>query len=301
MINSVTIINHKGDQVVLTLRSPELSGFFIKKIDGLGPPVGTINTSPYATIDGSRYISSRSSERNIVFHLGFLDNPTIEASRISAYKFFSVKNELTMIFETDTKTVQIVGRVETNEPEIFTKESGTVISIICPDPYYRSMLDQTVDFSALQALFEFPYSNEDLTIPLTYFGDIQIEAEQSIDYLGTQPVGFKIIINATGSAGTISIYNVSTGESMVINNTIITNITGSGISDGDEITITTIKGQKTALLNRNSVNINILNAVIESNDWFTLDIGQNTFYYSAVFGGIYLLFKIEYQLLYEGI
>lgn len=301
MIKSVTIINRKNEQIVLTLRSPEESGFFIKKIDGLGAPVGTINTSDYATIDGSRFISSRSNKRNIVFHLGFLEKPTIEATRIDSYKFFSVKNEITMIFETDSKNVMIKGRVETNEPDIFTKDSGAVISVICPDPYFRSLTTYIKSFSVLQKLFQFPFSNEDLYIPLIYFGDVVVDSQQTIDYLGEVPVGFRMTIDSTGSAGTITVYNLETRESMVIDNDIITSITGSGISVGDSITITTIKGQKSAILTRDGEDINILNAVVGSLNWFSLEVGPNPFYYTTEFGSEFLLFNINYELLYEGI
>jgi hypothetical protein len=301
MIKSVTIINRKGEQIVLTLRSPEQSGFFIKKIEGLGAPIGTINTAAYATIDGSRYISSRSNQRNIVFNLGFLDKPTIEDTRISSYKFFSVKSEITMIFETDIKTVKITGRVETNEPDIFSKESGAIVSVICPNPYFYSMTNDVISFSVLQKLFQFPFSNEDLYIPLTYFGDVIVDAQQTINYMGEVPIGFVMSIDSTGDAGTITVYNLETRESMTIDNDIITSITGTGISAGDLITITTIKGQKSAILSRDGETINILNSVVGSANWFSLDLGPNPFYYTAEFGGSFLLFNINYQLLYEGI
>ncbi len=300
MIKSVTIINHRSEQITLTLRSPEESGFFIRKIEGLGAPVGTINTSAYATIDGSRFISSRSNQRNIVFNLGFLEKPTIEATRISSYKYFPVKYPITMIFETDSKTVMATGIVETNEPDIFSKEEGSIVSVICPDPYFYSLSNSVVNFSNLERMFHFPYSNEDLTIPLTYFGDIIVEAQQEIGYTGEVPVGFLITINATGAAGDVDIFNLDTREEMVIDNAIITSMTGSGIISGDEIRISTIKGQKSAILIRGGNEINILNAVIGS-DWFTLAVGSNSFYYTSSFGSGNLIFKIDYQVVYEGI
>lgn len=301
MIKSVTIINRKGEEIVLTLRSPEQSGFFIKKIDGLGAPIGTINTAAYSTIDGSRFISSRANQRNIVFNLGFLEKPTIEHTRISSYKFFAVKSEITMIFETDLKKVKIAGRVETNEPDIFSKESGTVVSVVCPDPYFYSMTNEIISFSVLQKLFQFPFSNEDLYFPLIYFGDVIVDAQQTINYTGEIPIGFVMSIDSTGDAGTITVYNLGTRESMTIDNDILTSITGTGITAGDHITITTVKGQKSAVLERNGETINILNAVVGSANWFTLDIGNNPFYYTAEFGGSFLLFNINYQLVYEGI
>jgi hypothetical protein len=301
MIKSVTIINRKNEELVLTLRSPEQSGFFIKKIDGLGPPVGTINTAAYSTLDGSRFVSARSNQRNIVFHLGFLDSHDIEATRIKSYKYFPIKSEITMIFETDTKRVKIKGRIETNEVEIFSKETGTQISVICPDPYYYSLENYVMSFSVLQKLFHFPFSNEDLHIPLTFFGEVVVDSQQTIDYTGEVPIGFTMLIDSTGSAGSITVYNLETRESMVIDNDIITSATGYGISAGDRIFIRTLKGQKSALLLRGGEEINILNAVLGSKDWFTLDIGPNPFYYTTDFGGAFLLFNISYQLLYEGI
>lgn len=301
MIKSVTIINDKSEQLVLTLRSPEQSGFFIKKIDGIGAPTAIVNTAPYSTIDGSRFISSRANERNIVFHLGYLEKPTIEATRIASYKYFPVKREITMIFETDTKTVQIKGRVETNEVDVFTKDSGAVISVICPNPFYYSLTNHMVSFSVLQKLFQFPFSNEDLYIKLIYFGDVIVDAEQTITYEGEVPIGFLMRIDSTGSAGTITIYNLVTRETMVVDNDIIISMTGTGISAGDSIIINTIKGQKSAILIRDAVEINILNAVVGSTNWFSLERGPNVFYYTTEFGGSFLLFNIDYQLLYEGI
>lgn len=301
MIKSVTIRNRKNEELELVLRSPEQSGLFIKKIDGIGSPLATINTNPYSTIDGSRYVSARANQRNIVFDLGFLENPTIEDSRVLCYKYFPIKTEITIIFELDTKTVQIKGRVESNDPYIFEKQSGTQISIICPDPYFYSLSSNVKEFSVLQKNFTFPFSNEDLSIKLITFGNVVIDAEQTINYSGEVPVGFTMSIDTTGSAGTITIYNIDTRETMIIDNDIITDITGTGISQGDSIIVRTIKGQKTAILIRNGESINILNAVLGSSDWFSLDVGPNTFYYSSDYGSQFLLFRINYQLVYEGI
>jgi hypothetical protein len=150
-------------------------------------------------------------------------------------------------------------------------------------------------------LFQFPFSNEDLYIPLIYFGDVTVDAQQTLEYIGEVPVGFTMSIESTGSAGTITVYNLETRESMVIDNDIITSITGTGISAGDLIKVVTIKGQKSAILTRAGVDINILNAVVGSANWFTLGIGENPFYYTSEFGGGFLIFNINYQLLYEGI
>jgi hypothetical protein len=233
--------------------------------------------------------------------LGFLEKPTIEDSRIASYKFFSPKNEVILIFETDTKTVKIRGRVETNEPEIFSKDSGTVVSIICPDPYFYSMDAIAIQFSNLEKQFTFPYSNNDTSIKLTYFGNIAVDAQKDIIYTGTIPIGFVVTVYAAGSAGSITIKDLDSREEMVVDNTVITNILGAGISVGDKITISTLRGAKSAKLLRNGVNYNILAALVGSVDWILLHPGHNNIYYTVASGAANLVFNIDYQLIYEGI
>src|SRR5574339_645339 len=112
MINSITITNHRSESVVLELRSPESSGLFIQGVDGLGPSKATINTSESLSLDGSTFNSARKEQRNIVLKLGFLENPTIEDSRQSTYKYFPLKKRIKLTIETDNKTVQTFGYVE---------------------------------------------------------------------------------------------------------------------------------------------------------------------------------------------
>ena len=44
MIQSLIVTNPKGEELTLDLFRPELSGLYIKSIDGLGAPSASINT-----------------------------------------------------------------------------------------------------------------------------------------------------------------------------------------------------------------------------------------------------------------
>ena len=136
MIKSITVTNYLGDSLVLDLARPELSGFVVKSVTGLGAGKSTINTTEVATNDGSIYNSARLSSRNIVLSLAFLWKPTIEDVRHLSYKFFPIKRMVTLLIETDNRLAQITGYVESNEPTIFSKDEGSDISIICPDPFF---------------------------------------------------------------------------------------------------------------------------------------------------------------------
>lgn len=304
MIKSITVTNYLGDSLVLDLARPELSGFVVKSVTGLGAGKSTINTTEVATNDGSIYNSARLSSRNIVLSLAFLWKPTIEDVRHLSYKFFPIKRMVTLLIETDNRLAQITGYVESNEPTIFSKDEGSDISIICPDPFFYSAGEDGTNvttFSGIDSLFEFPFSNESLTENLLEMGSIQNLMDKVVVYDGDSEIGITITIYIMGPTTNIAIYNTGTRETMRIDTDKITSIMGSGLTAGDEIIICTVKGKKSITLLRNGVRTNILNCLDKNTDWFTLAKGDNVFAYSADTGANNLQFKIENQVIYEGV
>lgn len=304
MIKSVTVKNYLGETIVLDLMKPEKSGFIVKSITGLGPGKATINKTEMATGDGSIYNSARMSSRNIVISLEFMWAPTVEHVRQLSYKYFPIKKNLELVFETDNRIAKINGYVESNDPKIFSNREGTDISIICPDPLFYSAGEDGTNvtvFSGIEAAFEFPFSNESLDEPLIEMGIIHSVRDKSIYYDGDSEIGIKITINATGKATDIRIYNTNTRESMFIDTDKIEKITGEGLDAGDEITIVTVKSKKSITLLRDGKRTNILNCLSKQNDWFTLSKGENIFAYTAETGANNLHFKIENEVAYEGV
>ena len=186
MIRSVTITNDLAESVVLELRSPEQSGFFIRGIEGLGPAKAVINTRESLSSDGAFYNSARLNARNIVFNLGFLENLTIEETRQSSYKYFPIKKRIEILIETDRRFGKAFGYVESNEPDIFSNDEGSVVSVLCPDPYFYSLETFEVDFSSVVGGFTFPFSNESLTQKLIEFGNILTTTEKNIIIKNTE-------------------------------------------------------------------------------------------------------------------
>ena len=66
MIYSIVVTNYLGDRIKLELGKPDVSGFLIKSITGLGPAKANVNTTEVSTNDGSLFNSARLSQRNIV-------------------------------------------------------------------------------------------------------------------------------------------------------------------------------------------------------------------------------------------
>lgn len=304
MIKSVTITNHLDESIKLDLFNPEESGFIIKSIEGLGPVKANINFKELATNDGAIDNSARLSSRNIVMNLQFMESPTIEETRLKSYKYFPIKRNIKFLIETDSRICETIGRVETNVPTIFSNAEGCQISILCSNPYFYSAgengTSQTT-FYGTEPLFEFPFSNESLTEDLIEFGSIENRTEGTIYYDGDAEIGITIQIHAVGEAEGLVIYSTKTREIMRINDDKLKSLMGSGIQAGDEITITTSRGEKGIYMLRNGVTTNILNSLEKPIKWFQLSKGDNTFAYTASAGLTNLQFRIENKVIYEGV
>lgn len=307
MIYSIVVTNYLGDRIKLELGKPEVSGFLIKSITGLGPAKANVNTTEVSTNDGSLFNSARLSQRNIVLDMVFINTvygESIEDLRQKSYKYFPLKKNVELTIETDNRYVKTTGYVESNEPNIFSSQEGTQISVICPDPYFYSAGEDgnnVTNFYSIDPMFEFPFSNESLDEPLLVFGEIQIKTEGVITYHGDSEIGVMIYIHAIGPATNINIYNTETREVMKINTEKISSLTGKGIVASDDIIINTAKGEKSITLIREGVSYNILNCLDKNTDWFTLAKGDNIFAFTADSGVTNLQFRVENKVIYEGV
>lgn len=302
MINKITVTNPLGQSVDILLRNPERSGFLIKRIDGLDPSVAVINTTELASQDGSLFNSSRVMSRNIVFSIGLRRGvDTVETLRQKTYKYFPLKKNIEIVIESDNRTCKVVGYVESNNIDIFSKDVTAQISVICPDAYFYAAQGTLTLFSGVDPLFEFPFSNESTVSPLIEFGDIQLEKQKNIYYEGDADVGLVMYIHAIGTVEEVTIVNVGTNESMYIDTDKLYTLTGNYIIDGDDIIISTVKGGKFIYLLRNGVYTNILNCLDLDSEWFQLTKGDNVFSYAATVGESYLQFEVIHNTLYEGV
>ncbi len=307
MIHSFRITNYLGESLLMELRRPETSGLIVSAVDGLGPPKATINTTEIATYDGSFFNSARAQERNIVFHLKYMWHTIIEDARHNTYKFFPLKSRVEIEVITDRRHVKTFGYVESNEPDIFSKDSGCSISVICPNSYWSELMYDTTVFSSIDAMFEFPFSNESLTESLLIMGEIVFAQEEIITYDGEVETGIMIDIIAGGETDQINIINVKTRETMHIDTDVIGQITGLlspsgyGILTGDVIHINTNKGEKSATLTRGGIVYNIRNALGVFPPWFVLTRGDNIYAFTTETDLPTLMFSLSAYNLYEGV
>lgn len=307
MIKSVSVINYLEERLDLELTgSHESTGIYVRSITGVGPNKANINTVSLASDDGSIFNSAKLEERNIVISLGFYQSTTlrnsIEDSRQKTYKYFPNKKPLTLIFETDNRYLFINGYVESNEPDIFSDEEGTEISIICPDPkFYDVEGGGHIEFGGVENIFEFPYSNESLVENLTEFGRLTHLKSRAITYNGEEENGILIVIHPKQATRNLSLVETETGDSISIDDSKIEQITGNSICPYDTIKISTIKGSKYAELTRSGETYNIINALGRNPKWFQLHKGDNYFTFVAGLNEENVEVYIYYSLAFSGI
>lgn len=310
MIKSVTAVNFKGESIKMDLFHPESSGFIIIKIDGIGPGKATVTKNDSKVYDGGTITSARLPSRNIKMEIQFLWVNSIEDVRHKSYKYFPLKKPITLIFETDTRTVEIEGVVESNEPDIFSSEESTNISIICPDPYFYASGENArskTEFSGINAMFEIPsdtgYSNESLIEALTEISTLYVQSERGIMNHGEVDIGVVISIKPLAIVkGILTISNVTLGQNMSFDLNKIKTITENDFHLGDELVINTLRGKKSVTLVREGKNYNALSCIDTRTDWIYLTSGENTFTYYLDGEGIEdLQFSVTNSILYEGV
>lgn len=301
MIRSITVTNHLDDSLKLDLARPEESGLIVCSVSGLGPVTAAINLTESATIDGASYNSSRLSSRNIVLQLKYLFLGSIEDARQLSYKYFPIKKRIRLVIETDNRLCETYGWVESNSPNIFSKMSTTQISIICPDPYFYSLETNRTVFSGVDDAFEFPFSNESLDDDVIVLGDMRTNTEQTVFYSGDAEVGFTMTAHMIGPVTNFAVYDSATRSSMKISSARLTAITGADFKLGDDLVISTLKGNKSVSLFREGLYINLINCLDRNATWFTLSKGDNLFVYTADSGIDNIHVTIENKTAYEGV
>lgn len=307
MIKSIMVTNYLGESIKIKIdESDPTHGLLVRSISGLGPPKATINTTEYAIIDGVLYSSARIGSRNIVFSFIFKMSPTIEDARLRTYQFFPIKQPIEMIFETDNRLAKISGYVETNEPDIFSKEESNSISIICPDPYFIADKElQTNVIFGIDPLFEFEWDNNSVTENLIEFGDIPDIPLKKVFYEGDGEPGVILTLHITGKAkGNLFIYEAETDQEMKINVDGIDQGSDPLLPTPFDLIISTVKGNKYCNLLLNGIVTNALNRISKESDWLRLRKGYNTFGFVVENKELdiqYFDVYVQNDILYEGI
>lgn len=259
----IILENVRGEKLELT-NNP---AYTITSIDGLYPPSATINTSAMATMDGSKFNSSRVNERNIVIELA-IESPA-EENRINLYKYIKAKQFVKFYYINDSREVYIEGYVESIPIRLFEIKQKAQISILCPFPFFKRIKESIINFASVIGNFEFPFS---ISAEGIAFSESEVYSEKSIVNDGDVPNGVIIELISTGLVLNPKIYNTETREFFILN---------FEMQSGDKVIIDTIKGEKRVTLLRNGIESNLISHIAIGSTWLQLSPGDNIFTYEV--------------------
>jgi hypothetical protein len=261
---------------LLSLPLEDISdGLVLADVEGLEPVKATLVSSSFAQMDGEQYHSSRREARNIRIHLDLEPDyiaDDVRTLRKLLYTFFMPKSEVQLRFYMqDELIVNIMGRVETFETQMFAKEPKAVISLLCYDP----------DFIDLE-----PVLIEDETTDTT--------DEFLVEYDGTVETGifFQLLVDRTVNEFTI--YHRRPDNSL---HTL--DFAADPLAAGDVLTINTVSGSKGATLLRTGTTTSVLYGVSPQASWIELQPGEN--YLRVYAEGDPIPFEITYSNRYGGL
>lgn len=265
MLYTARIENKNGEILELTQNE---NNWQVVSITGLNPPPAQINLTAIAGLDGSKFNSAKLDTRELVILLRI--NGDVEENRQTIYRFSRTKEPCKFYFTNRNRDVFIEGYIQTAEANLFELGEVVQISIICPQPYFKSVEQIVEDMSSVAAAFVFPFSIN-IGEPIA-FSTFDVYQATDIFNMSEAETGVNMEAFIHGSVSKLYITNTTTGEWLELD---------YSFQAGDRILIDTNKGEKSVRLIRSGSTYNMFPALKSGSKFFQLQIGSNIFEYLA--------------------
>lgn len=260
---TVTVKNAINEELQLTQNESE---YQLINIEGLNPPNADIHTTTIYGMDGALFNSSKLNTRELVLYIRL--NGNVAEQRLKLYNLFRTKEKCTINYKSSIRDVFIEGYASTVEVSPFDNQNIFQVAILCPQPYFQSVIDIVQDASSVINKFQFPFAI-DYNSPIV-ISEFETNKINTIMNNSEVETGFLAAINVNNTFQKIIIRNVVSGEQIGLSDTFI---------KGDIITIDTNKGSKSVRLFRNGVDSNLFTKVIKNSVFFQLKSGMNNLAY----------------------
>lgn len=273
MLDLVEALSSRGSLLKIPLEDTS-GGLVVEEIGGLDPVKATLVSSGFANLDGEFYQSSRRETRDVTFRFSLdpdYSSDTVADLRRNLYEYFMPKSEVKLTFRmSDLVPVEIVGRTESMETVLFTKDPTVDIVVRCFDPDFKdpvmTQLDGNTTDLAEETLHEYPGS-----IDTGVFFTLSVNRDIS-----------EFTIYHRGSDGVTRSMDFS-----------------SPLLAGDVLEISTIPGVKHVTRVRDGVRSSMLYALSPQSAWTVLMPGANYIRFYVV--GTPMPFSMTYNARYGGL
>ena len=232
--------------------------------DGITSANVDIATSTVASMDGDFPNNERTIPRGI--NLYFYIENDVENTKRYILQYVKPKQKGIIRWTQNEREIQIEGIVEAIDMPRYVNQTVMQVSLYCSQPYWEDIENIIQEISEVLDLHYFTnYDNDMLYFPEegVVMGEYDTNRTKVFVNNGDVDVGLEIRIIALGNVVNPTIYNTK-GEFIGVNLTM---------SAGDEVVITTKKGNKTITLN----GTNILSKIKRGSTWLQLPTGEEEF------------------------
>lgn len=287
------IICRNENDIEVEFNYNEDADFFLVSLEGVYSVSNNVVTSENTMTDGSTYQGSTTKQRNIVI-TAFIDGD-YQKRRDLLYKCFKPKStgSFTYIEGDEKRTIDY--KVE----EIDIAETGVirnvVISLICPDPFFKDLNDIIVTMAGWKRSFSWPHEFKAEKEP---FGERIAEIIKTVENdSAADNIGIEILMQASGAVTNPALYHVEQDEHIKVG----TADHALQLAAGEAVKITTGTNNKNVYLISNGQETKINEYLDEDSEFIQLTSGSNTFKYDADAGINYLNVTISYRFRYLGV
>lgn len=248
---------------------------------GLNPPSASIFTAKSPNRKGVKYNGSTLNERNIVLQIKILGD--IEANRNALYAWVDCEQYCKVSYKNEIKNVYCEGHIQECDIDLFTDNEIVNVAILCADPYWVTVHEESVSLTSIVKNFVFPFAINVAGIP---FSTITRSAEVTINNEGAE-TGARFIIKCDGDIKNLTLYDgKDTTRRFVINAELLKNWI---------VVIDTDRSPKTVKAYKPDGTTENLLKYVNNPTWFTIKKGENVFGYTATSGADNADITISYQ------
>ena len=262
-------ISARGDRLPLVTNE----FFQLVHVDGMTAAAVSISSSNMGVADGDIVNNVRANARPITLDLKIKNGVDVEEAKRAVLRVVKIKQQGTLEWSQDNRTVTISGIVESVEMPRFTNSVTMQISMYCAQPFWEDIdfvvqqINEAIDLhyftDSAGGMLHFPEDGIALgeydTIRTKHFsnyGDVSVGMEISI-------TAFDFVTNPIIYDGNGNFFGVGYGDGEKLVQMVA----------GDNMIITTHKGRKNVLLNGKSM----LTKIRPRSTWLQLEAGDNTF------------------------
>lgn len=262
-------ISARGDILPLTASKE----FDLTHIDGQTTATTSISSSVIGGVDGDTVNNIQIQPRPIIFDLQIKSGVNVENAKRKILKVIKVKQNGTLRWTQNDRTVEITGKVETIDMSRWTKAAMMQVTLHCEQPLWEDVERVIEEINEAISLHYFSTDIYDMLyfpesgIPL---GEYDTSRSKHFYNSGDVGVGLEIDIIAIDTVTNPIIYDASgkffgvgygTDEKKIV------------MESGDKMVITTHRGKKTVTLN----GVSVFDKIKPNSTWLQLSTGDNQF------------------------